>query len=223
MFAHILRLPSTFYKQYSSGNVLAKLIFNIENVSAASTNALRIIIRGGLTVIGLLAFMFYLNWKLSCLFIVISPVMALIIALVTKRFRLFSANIQKAMGNVGERAGDVFKGYAVVKIFDGYDHENTAFQEVIENERQQRLKLVFLNDFSTTLVQLVFALALSTIILIAMQPEILLSMSAGEFVSFVTAAGFISRPILQLTPGKCDDSAGRRGGGKRVLGAGYRA
>ena len=199
MFAHILRLPSTFYKQYSSGSVLAKLIFNIENVAAASTNALRIIVRGGLTVIGLLAFMFYLNWKLCSLFLVISPVMAFIIAFVTKRFRLFSTNIQKAMGDVGERAGDVFKGYEVVKIFDGYDHENTAFQRVIENERKQRLKLVFLNDFSTTLVQLVFALALSGIILIAMQPHILLSMSAGEFVSFVTAAGFISRPILQLT------------------------
>ena len=73
------------------------------------------------------------------------------------------------------------------------------FSDVVENERKQRLKLVFTNDTSSTLIQLIFALALSAIILIAMQPHILQSMSAGEFVSFVTAAGFISRPILQLT------------------------
>ncbi len=199
MFDHILRLPCTFYEQYSSGSVLAKLIFNVENVAAASTNALRIIVRGGFTVIGLLAFMFYINWKLSSLFIIITPIMALVIAMVTRRFRRLSQRIQQTMGNVSERAGDVLKGYEVVKIFDGYGHEEAAFDKVIHNDRRLRLKLVLLNDASTTLVQLLFALALSALILIAMQPEILSSMSAGEFVSFVTAAGFISRPILQLT------------------------
>ena len=199
MFNHILRLPCGFYEKYSSGSVLAKLIFNVEQVAAASTNALRIIVRGGLTVLGLLLFMFYINWKLSTLFLVITPVMAAIIVLVTKRFRRLSKNIQGAMGNVSERAGEVLKGYEVVKVFDGYAHEESQFSKVIENDRHQRLKLVLMNDSSATLVQLVFALALSALILIAMQPQILLSMSAGEFVSFVTAAGFISRPILQLT------------------------
>ncbi|MGI9319042.1 MAG: lipid A export permease/ATP-binding protein MsbA [bacterium] len=199
MFNHILRLPCGFYEKYSSGSVLAKLIFNVEQVAAASTNALRVIVRGGLTVLGLLIFMFYINWKLSTLFLVITPVMAFIIIFVTKRFRRFSQNIQKAMGSVSERAGEVLKGYEVVKVFDGYDHENSQFTQVIENDRRQRLKLVLLNDSSSTLVQMVFAFALSALILIAMQPQMLLSMSAGEFVSFVTAAGFISRPILQLT------------------------
>ena len=127
MFAHILRLPSSFYKQYSSGSVLSKLIFNIENVAAASTNALRIIVRGGLTVLGLLLFMLYINWQLSSIFLIISPIMALIIGLVTKKFRSLSSNIQQAMGDVGERAGDVFQGHEVVKIFDGYEHENSEF------------------------------------------------------------------------------------------------
>ena len=199
MFDHILKLPCSFYQQYSSGGLLSRLIYNVEQVASASTNALRIIVRGGLTVLGLLIFMFYINWKLSSLFIIVTPVMALIIALVSRRFRKLSQNIQGAMGNVSERAGEVLRGYEVVKIFDGYDHETSQFEKVIENDRRQRLKLTLTNDTSTTLVQLLFAMALSTIILIAMQPEILSSMSAGEFVSFVTAAGFISRPILQLT------------------------
>ncbi len=148
---------------------------------------------------GLLAFMFYLNWKLSLLFIIVTPLMAVVIAIVTRRFRRLSQNIQGAIGNVGERAGDVLKGYEVVKIFDGYSHENQAFADVVENDRRQRLKLILTSDASTTLVQLIFAFALAGLILIAMRPEILQTMSAGEFVSFVTAAGFISRPVLQLT------------------------
>ena len=199
MFDHILRLPCQFYEKYSSGSVLAKLIYNVENVAAASTNALRIVVRGGLTIIGLLAFMIYLNWKLSCLFLLITPLMALIIAFVTKRFRALSKSIQNAIGNVSERAGEVLKGYEVIKIFDGYEHENRTFDRVIENDRRQRLKLILMNDASSTLVQLIFALALSALILIAMQPSMLESMTAGEFVSFVSAAGFISRPVLQLT------------------------
>lgn len=199
MFNHILRLPCEFYEKYSSGSVLAKMIYNVEQVASASTNALRIIVRGGLTVVGLLIFMFYINWQLSGLFLIITPIMALIIFLVSKRFRGLSRNIQNAIGNVSERAGEVLKGYEVVKVFDGYDHENSQFSKVIEHDMRQRLKLVLMNDFSTTLVQLVVAIGLSSLILIAMQPKILLSMSAGEFVSFVTAAGFITRPILQLT------------------------
>lgn len=199
MFDHILKLPCAFYQQYSSGSLLSRLIFNVEQVSSASTNALRILVRGGLTVLGLLIFMFYINWKLSSLFLVITPLMALIIALVSKRFRRLSQKIQQAMGNVSDRAGEVLRGYEVVKIFDGYKHENRQFEQVIENDRQQRLKLTLTNDTSSTLVQLLFAVTLAVLILVAMQPEIFSSMSAGEFVSFVTAAGFISRPVMQLT------------------------
>ena len=199
MFSHILKLPCDFYQQYSSGSLLSRLIYNVEQVASASTNALRILVRGGFTVLGLLIFMFYINWKLSMLFLIITPIMAWIIARVSRRFRRLSQRIQHAMGNVSERAGEVLRGYEVVKIFDGYQHENREFDKVIENDRHQRLKLTLTNDTSSTLVQLLFAMTLSAIILIAMQPQILSSMSAGEFVSFVTAAGFISRPVLQLT------------------------
>ncbi len=199
MFTHILRLPSTFYEQYSSGSVLAKLLFNVERVADATTNALRILVRGGFTVLGLLGFMVYINWKLCSVFLIISPIMALIILMVTRRFRSLSQRIQHGMGNVSERAGEVLRGFEVIKIFDGYHHEEQAFDLVNRKDRQLRIKLVLMSEASAMLIQLIFALALSALILIAMQPDILKTMSPGEFVSFVTAAGFISRPILQLT------------------------
>ena len=199
MFAHILRLPSTFYEQYSSGSVLARLIHNVENLATASTSVLRILVRGGFTIIGLLLFMLYTNWKLTCLFLLVTPVVAFVIVVVSQRLRRFSRGIQYAMGNVSERAGEVFRGYEVVKIFDGYEPESKQFDKVIENDRRQRLKLVLVNDFSATLVQILFAMAIGILIIIAMQPQVLLVMSPGEFVAFVSAMVFISRPILKLT------------------------
>ena len=199
LFSHLLQLPCRYYEQSSSGGMLSKLIYNIESVGTASTNALRIVIRGGLTIVGLLGFMFYLNWMLSALFLVVTPLMALIVSIVTKRFRKITHRIQHAMANVGERASEVMRGYQIVKIFSGASHEKAVFDAVINTDRKQRMKLVVANDLSSTLIQVLFAITLATLIVIAMSPSILSTMSAGEFVSFVTAAGFISRPILQLT------------------------
>ena len=154
--------------------------------------------------------MFYINWKLSGLFLIISPAMALIILVVTRRFRSLSQRIQQVMGNVSERAGDVLKSYEVVKIFDGYEHEETVFETVIKKDRRLRLKLALLNETSSMLIQLIFSLALSALILVAMQPAILKTMSAGEFVAFVTAAGFHRPPHPATHPGKRDHSAGHR-------------
>ncbi len=199
LFAHILELPCQYYEQSTSGSILSKLIYNVENIAAASVNSLRILVRGGLTVLGLLGYMFYINWLLTILFLIVTPLMALIILVVTKRFRKISHKIQNAMGNVGERAGEVMRGYQVVKIFAGMDHENRKFREIIDNDFRQRIKLVITNDVSSTIVQMLFSLTLAALIVIAMQPAILSNMTSGEFVSFVTAAGFISRPVLQLT------------------------
>lgn len=199
LFAHILRLPCQYYEQYSSGSVLSKLIYNVENVASAATNALRILFRGGLTVIGLFGFMLYTNWKLSLLFLITMPIMAAIIWFVSKRFRNISHQIQNAISNVSERASEVLRGYQVVKIFEGAKQENKAFGDIIERDRHQRLKLTLTSEVSSNLIQMIFALTLAVLILLAMSPQILTSLSTGEFVAFVTAAGFISRPLLQLT------------------------
>ncbi len=199
LFSHLLVLPCQYHEQFTSGSVLAKLIYNVENIAAASVGSLRVVVRGGLTVLGLIGYMLYINWQLTTLFLVVTPLMTLIILLVSKKFRKIGHRIQEAMGNVGERAGEVMRGYQVVKIFAGMDHENEKFQGVISNDLKQRIKLALTNDISATLIQLLFASALAALIIIAMQPAILLNMTSGEFVSFVTAAGFISRPIMQLT------------------------
>ncbi len=199
LFSHLLELPCQYYDQFTSGSMLSKMIFNVENIASASIGSLRIVVRGGLTILGLLGYMFYLNWQLSALFLVATPLMALITIVVTKKFRKISHRIQNAMGYVGERAGEVIRGYQVVKIFAGMEHENKKFRDVIANDFKQRIKLVMTMNISATVIQLLFAMTLAGLIIVAMQPSILDDMTSGQFVSFVTAAGFISRPAMQLT------------------------
>ncbi len=199
LFAHLLELPCQYYEQFTSGSMLSKLIFNVENIASSSIGSLRTVVRSGLTILGLLGYMLYINWQMATLFLVVTPLMTVIALVVSKKFRKIGHRIQNAMGNVGERAGEVMRGYQVVKVFAGMAHENKKFRKIIANDLKQRIKLVLTIEISATLVQMLFAMALAALIMIAMQPSILLNMTSGEFVSFTTAAGFIARPVMQLT------------------------
>lgn len=199
LFDHVLELPCNYYDETSTGGFLSKLVYNIENVANASTNALRIVVRGGLTVVFLLAYMVYVNWQLSLIFLVVTPLMGAIIFFITKKIRNISHRIQQEIGKVGSRAGEVIKGHRIVKIYSGTKQEKVSFAEIIENDRKHRISLSLTNSMSVSLVQILFALALSALIILAMSPSILDTMSTGDFISFITAAGFISRPLQQLT------------------------
>ena len=220
LFSHLLDLPVAQYESISSGSMLSKLIFNIENVASASTNALRIIVRGGFTILGLLIYMVILHWQLSLIFLIVTPVMVMFVWFINKYFRRISRRIQNSMANVSERASEVLRGYQVIKIFAGEAYERNRFNSVIDNDREQRMKLIFTNTLSATTIQLFFAFALAGLIVLAMSPQILQSMSAGEFVSFVTAAGFISRPLMQLTQVNAVIQQGIAAGRRRVFCAG---
>jgi ATP-binding cassette, subfamily B, bacterial MsbA len=73
MFEHLLRAPTRYYDNQGSGHILAKLTYNVENVATAATSAITTIVRDGFTVIGLMAYMLYLNAALSAIFLVIGP------------------------------------------------------------------------------------------------------------------------------------------------------
>jgi ABC-type multidrug transport system, ATPase and permease components len=99
-FGKLLRLPTRYYDGNSSGMLISKLTYNIEQVAEATTNAITVIIRDGLTVLGLIGLMFYLSWILSVFILVVGPLIALLVRYVSSRFRRYSAHIQDSMGSV---------------------------------------------------------------------------------------------------------------------------
>lgn len=199
VFERLLKLPSHYYTRHSSGELLAKLTYNVEQVTGAVTNALKTLFREGLTVVGLLGYMLYLNWKLTLIFIAAGPLIALVVSVAAKRMRRLSRHIQQSVGDITESASESIKGYQVVRIFGGEEAEKERFRQVSLQNKRQYMKLVVTQSLNTPLIQLLVALALAALLFLAMHPEVMGTLTTGGFVAFLTAAGMITKPLRQLT------------------------
>jgi len=199
VFERLLQLPSHYYSHKSSGELLAKLTYNVEQVTGAVTNAIKVLLREGLTVVGLLGYMFYLNWKLTLIFIAAGPLIGLVVSMAAKRMRRLSRRIQKSVGDITESASESIKGYQVVRIFGGAEAERERFNQASLHNKRQFMKLVVTQSLNTPIIQLLVALALSALLFLAMHPDVMGSMSTGGFVAFLTAAGMLTKPLRLLT------------------------
>ena len=199
IFEKLIALPTQFYLENSSGHISAKVLYNVEQVTAASTESLKTIVRDGLTVIALLGYLFYTNWRLSLTILLITPFVALIVRKAAKKMRTLSTQLQNSMGDVSHVVQETVNGYSVVKAYGGQDYERERFHKYSLENLKKGLKLVIVVSLNTPLVQLFMAIAMSIVVWIALQPSILAGTSAGEFVAFITAAGLLSKPVRALT------------------------
>jgi len=199
MFDHLLVLPCSFYQQHSSAELLSRLTYNVEQVTGAATDALKTIVREGLTVVGLFGYMLYLNWKLTLLFVLVAPLVGAVVALASKRLRRLSHGIQSSVGDISTAASEAIKGYQVVRIFGGAEAERERFIKVSERNRRQFMKMVVTQSISTPIVQMLVASVVALLTYIAMSPSLLESMQTGAFIAFISAASFMAKPIRQLT------------------------
>ena len=199
VFSKLLRLPSQFYLSHNAGQISAKLIFDVEQVTAAGTDTLKTLLRDGLTVIGLLAFLLYSNWKLSLSLFVVLPPILLLVGKASKRFRNLSRGIQKSMGEVSHITNEVITGYQVVKNYGGQQNELTRFNNASLTNLKQGLKVVVTNSINTPLIQLLMACAMAVVVWIALRPNVLGDTTAGEFIAYISAAGLLSKPVRSLT------------------------
>ncbi len=199
MFDQLLRLPTRFYDKTSSGELLSKFIYDVEQVNLAATNALANVVRDGFTIIGLLIWMAYINWQLTVVFIVVGPPIAIAIATVNRRFRRISKRIQNSMADVTGVSEEAIAGHRVVKIFGGHDYESGRFNLINEANRKLNMKLVASSAGSVAIVELIAAVALAGIIYLATLPSVLQSVTVGQFMSFIVAMMLLLPSIKRLT------------------------
>jgi len=199
IFDQILLLPSSFYDKTNTGQLLSKMSYDVAQVAQASTQAITVLIRDTLTIAFLLGLMVYYNWQLTLSFLVISPLVALLIVYVNRRFRRISTNIQNAMGDVSHITEEAISGQKIIKIFGGQTQEQQRFERVNERNRLQNMKFIATRESSLQLIQLIAATSLAAIVYLATLPSLLETISPGTFISFIGAMLMLLSPIKRLT------------------------
>jgi len=198
-FHKLVTLPNSFYDENPSGILISKLSFDVNQVTSAATETLLVLIRDSLTVLGLLAWMIYLNWKLSLIALAVVPVIAISVKLVSKRLRKFSHSLQKSMGEMTHILEETISGNRVMKVFGGQKYECQRFKDSIEQIRSHNTRLTIASMANVEGVQMITVFALATIIYFASLQSMQNAISVGEFVSFFTAMGLLFSPIKRLT------------------------
>lgn len=199
LFERFIYLPVSFHDTQSSGNLISKVIFDTEQVNNAASKALLTLVRDGALVLFLLGNMFYLSWKLSLVFLIIAPLVALIVAFVSKRFRTVSQNIQASMGSLTSSVEQLLQGHKVVVMFGGQKLENERFAKRNNHNRQQNMKLIIARILSVSTIQVIASFALAVSLYLASTPGIMAQLSAGTFSSLIISMSMLLKPLKQLT------------------------
>ncbi len=199
VFDVLIRVPRVAIDQYSHGELVSKLTFNVEQVSGACSEALKTMLRDGLTVIALISYMLYLNWKLTLVFFAIAPAIAGVVLAVSKHFRRYSRRIQESMGEVTQLSNESVHAFDEIRMFAATEQQSARFKAASQFNRIQSLKLAFVQAVSTPIAQIVLAFALGALFWFALDPEILAGFTAGSLVAFIAAATQLGKPIRTLT------------------------
>ncbi|SIN83526.1 lipid A ABC transporter ATP-binding protein/permease MsbA [Salinivibrio sp. ES.052] len=199
MFNHFMKMPVSFFDQESSGALLSRITYDSEQVASATSSALVSLVREGASILGLMALMFWSSWQLSAILLVIAPVVAISIRIVSKRFRRISSNMQDAMGSVTSSAEQMLKGHKVVLSYGGQDVEKKRFEKVSNRMRQQTMKLVSAQAIANPVIQLIASMALVVVLILANTDAIRSELTAGTFAVVFGAMFGLMRPLKSLT------------------------
>ncbi len=193
IFKHYTRLPTVYFDSNNSGYLVSRITNNVQQVTTASLDAVRVIIREGMTAIGLLAYLFYINWQLSLVFLGIAPLIAIVVILVSNRLRRSSQRLQESVGDLTQIASEVVGGHRIVKSYGGEAYEYRRFKKESQYHRNQRLKLSVTTAIQNPIIQSIVAIALSGLMYFAL---IFMDKSTtGEFVGYLTAAFMLPRAV----------------------------
>ncbi|HEY6239243.1 MAG TPA: lipid A export permease/ATP-binding protein MsbA, partial [Burkholderiales bacterium] len=199
MFANLVRLPTSFYDNHTTGSLLSKFTYDVTQVTGAATSAMTILFKDSLTVVALLAWLLHLNWQLTLVTLVVVPIVVAITRKFSIRFRTMSRAQQAAMGDLNHALEESIGCHRVVKVFDGQDYEARRFATGAEKVRRFDMKTTAAAAANVPLVQIVLSVAFALIVYIAVRQAAADEITAGKFVSFLTTMLLILPPLRRLT------------------------
>jgi subfamily B ATP-binding cassette protein MsbA len=198
VFNKYLQLPTSFFDKETSASLISRMTFDIEMMAMGVSTTVISIFRDILTIIVLIGVMLYQSVSLTLVVFILVPLVALIIAVVNKRFRKISHRIQNSMSGVSEIVEEVVKGQKVVRVFAGQKDESERFYKINNQNRYLNMKVVSIRAMSSSTVQILTACALAIIVYFATVPEAIGAWTGGKFMSFILAMMAMLPPLKRM-------------------------
>lgn len=197
LFNNLLTLPNRYFDRNNSGHLISRITFNVTMVTGAATDAIKVVIREGMTVVFLFGSLLLMNWRLTLVMVAILPLIGFMVTRASRTFRKQSKRIQVAMGDVTHVASETIQGYRVVRSFGGETYERDRFQVASQSNTDKQLRMTRTGSIYTPMLQLVIysAMAVLMFLVLYMRGDA----SAGDLVAYITLAGLLPKPIRQLS------------------------
>jgi subfamily B ATP-binding cassette protein MsbA len=199
MFARVLRLPSAYFDETSTAKLVARFTNDVNNIAAASTSVLTVLVRDTVTIVALLAILVYSNWRLTLIAFLVIPPIAIVVRIFSKRLRAMSRASQGAVGGIAEVLDESIANQRVVRIFGGQAYEGARFEEAGQRLRRFNMKHAAAAAGTVPVTQLIVAMAIAAIIYFAAGQAFAGSTNVGGFVEFIAATGMLLQPLKRLT------------------------
>lgn len=199
IFDQLLNLPCKFYDNASAGQLLSKLLYNTEQVSASLQHGIITCIREGFTLIGLLALMIYQNLVLSLVFLVLGPILGFGIRFVSRRFRRLSMRIQESMGKVSHVTQEVIDAQRIVKVFNGKEYEAAKFARENERNQKRQMKMIATDALGGAVIHLVSVSGVAVILYVVSLDSVRHTITPGSLMAFIAAMALMLSPIRRLS------------------------
>lgn len=194
LFEKLMALPVSFFDSNSVGELTSKITYDTEQMAKAATGIALSVIRDSLTIVGMVAYMVYLDWKLTLIFMVVAPAMALYIRMMTPKLRAAGKETQQTVGEMTQVSEEAISGQRMVKIFGGASYEFERFAKVAGKNRHMQIRLARLSGLNSFVIEMLAAFALALVVFYSVG-----HFTAGEFAAFIGALLMLIGPIKSLT------------------------
>ena len=198
MFIRLVNYPTSFFDNHRSGSLMSRFTYDVTQIKEASTNAVSTLVRDSLSVIGLLGWMFYIDWSLALICLAGAPIIGIIISIIRKRLRKMSLQVQQTMGDIHHVLNECFDGQKVVKLYGGQEVEKRRFYNTVNSHRSFTMKFAMAATASSPAVQMVTAIILAIIIYVGIKLATSGDLTVGDFVSFFAAIAMLLGPLKRL-------------------------
>jgi len=198
MFARLLRAKTEYYQKTTASNLINAVVFEVNNVLSIMGGMLISLVRDFLTVIGLMGYLLYLNWRLTLVVFVIFPIIAYVVSKINRRLRSLNRQQQSMTSELAYVVEEAAAGHKIVKVHGGEDYEMRRFMEKAEQLRKFTLKAAVAGGLNQPITQLIASMALSVVLVIAIMQSASQGVTVGSFAAFITAMLLIVSPLKHL-------------------------